>query len=135
MTTPGPNGHHPSQQAAQQAMADQLKQAVAQVEARVTAQAQQNIAAMQEMAARGVRIDPLQVLNARLDVIVAKVAELMGDQGSLWAASCNLAFEQCIAQLLEHAKTEGTKAVLGSGSLLTPGQIRTLAKQTGTFGG
>lgn len=139
MTTPGPNGHRPSQPDAQQAMAsamaDQINQATAEAQAKMAAQVQANIADLQELAAKGIKIDPIQMLNMRIDLIVQEVGKILGPQGMLWVTSCNLAFEQQLAVVIERAKVEGTKAVLGSGALLSPSQIRDLAKQTKTFGG
>jgi hypothetical protein len=112
-----------------------LQQAAEQMQAKLTELVQSNIACMQELNAMGVRIDPSQVLNMRIDILVQKIAEVLGAQGLTWVLSCNLAFEERMSQVLAQAKAEGTKAVLGAGGTLSPAQIRDLAKQTKTHGG
>jgi len=146
MTTPGPvpNGHRPSQQAQQQAqqaaaqqqlMADHARQLAAEINAQVQQLTQANIVVIQELAAKGIRMDPGQVLNMRIEVIAAKIAEVLGPQGPVWLANCNLAYEEQMAAVLAEAKTEGAKAILGMGASMSAAAIRDLARSTRTFGG
>jgi hypothetical protein len=128
-----------AQQAAQQAaMAQQaaaFAQMAAEIEAQVKVASEANIVTLKGLMAQGIRMDPMQVLDMRINLVMRKVAEVLGPQGSVWLASANLAFEQHMAEVLEHAKGEGAKAVLGAGGLLSAASIRDLARATKTYGG
>jgi hypothetical protein len=143
VTTPqGPNGHRPSPQdmaAAQQAAMAQQAAAMAQMAAEIEAQVQEaslaNVATLKGLMAQGIRMDPLQVLDMRINLLMRKVAEVLGPQGQVWLASVNLSFEQHMAEVLANAKEQGTMAVLGAGGTLSATAIRDLAKATKTYGG
>lgn len=94
-----------------------------------------NRAGLQEMARKGMAIDPMQVIHLRVDMMIESIASSLGPEGILWALRCNLAYEERMGQAVEQAQAQGTKAQLAAGSILTPSQIRNLARETGTFGG
>lgn len=108
---------------------------ISSLQSRLNAQIQQNVRDLQELQQRGIAFDPNQITNARIDMVISAVAEILGPQGKLWELRCRMAFEDGIAQNIKQARSEGTKAMLSQGGLLTPAGIRDLARKTGTFGG
>lgn len=128
-----PNGHPvPAPHPSPPVIPAEVLQAVA---GQLNALIQQNVADFRALQQRGIGFDQNQITNARIDSVIGAIAQALGPQGQLWELQCRLGFEQHMAEQIEKAKTEGTKAQLAQGSLLSPESIRTLARETGTYGG
>jgi hypothetical protein len=96
----------------------------------------QNVADLKALLQRGIQFDPGQVLDARIDCLMESIAGSLGrPQGDLWKLESMIHFERRMREIILHAQREATKAQLAQGSLLSPGAIRQLASETGTYGG
>jgi hypothetical protein len=113
----------------------QIQQQAARLRGQLDLVRAENAEAMQELARRGVRPDAMQVIHMRVDMLVESVAEAIGPQGALWAVRANLAYEQRMARAIAEIKDQSVKAQLGLGGMLSPADIRALARETGTYGG
>lgn len=129
-----PGSPPPSQEGVEQVLL-MIQARAAQLQRALLGRREANVAGLQEMARKGMSIDPLQVIHMRVDMLVEAIASSLGPEGILWALQCNLAYEERMAQAVAQALSQGTKAQLAMGAILTPSQIRDLARETGTFGG
>lgn len=106
------------------------------MEQRLEALVRQNMADIHGLQAKGIGFDPGQIINGRIDALMLAVAQAFGpENGPAWLLQARLAFEEQMAQNLDLAKREGTKVQLAQAGSATAGDIRQLARQTGTYGG
>jgi hypothetical protein len=86
------------------------------------------------MAAAGIRPEETSIMHARLDCLVECIAEAMGPQGDDFKLMADVRWQERLNGKLREVEKQGAKVVLGMGSLLSPGQIAQLARETGTPG-
>lgn len=86
-----------------------------------------------ELERRGMAMDPLSFVHARIDNLIDFIAQTTGPNGGRWAAMARLQFEQHIAGELAGVEQQATKAQLAQGGLWTPQMIAQLAAETGLF--
>lgn len=127
--------NHPQpQQQPQQMDSQQMQLLAAQMEAELNATIERNKAGFAELQRRGINFDGGQVINARIDKLMESIAEVVGPAGQLWLLQARKNFEKLMEEQIANASREGTKAQLAQGGSFTPGMIRQLANETGTFG-
>ena len=96
----------------------------------------QNKADFELLKTRGIQFDMGILLSGQIECLYRSIAEVMGpEQGPRFVELAKLRWEQAIAKEIANAKEQGTKHVLALGGSMSPGQIRELARATGTFGG
>jgi hypothetical protein len=105
------------------------------IEAEHARLAEQNMKDLTRLRAEGVELDPLGLTHARIDHLIDSFAQFAGPDGPRWAAWTRLTFEQRMAENIRQAAPEGRKQNLAQGASWSPGMIRLLARETGTFGG
>lgn len=113
---------------------EQLALLQAQLEAQLSRLVEQNKDAFTDLQRRGINFDPLSLLGARIDSLISSIAGAFGPQGQVWAVQVRLDWETAVAEQLQAAGQQGTKAQLAVGGQFTPAMIRQLAKETGTLG-
>jgi hypothetical protein len=64
----------------------------------------QNGEDLKALQAQGVGFDQGQLINGRIDTVIAAVAQAMGPQGPVWGLQCRLLFEEQLAENLATAK-------------------------------
>lgn len=89
---------------------------------------------MLELAASGVAPEQTSLVHVRFDCLIDVIAEAMGENGLDFKLLAHVRWQQRLQEKLKEAAKEGTKAVLGMGGLMSPSQIRDLARETGTPG-
>lgn len=99
------------------------------------AQIAKNMAAIEELQKAGITFDPARVIHGRIDCLMQAVAQALGPQGQVWELQARLLFEEQMAELIALAQREGRKAQLAQAASFSPGEIRAMARQTGTYGG
>lgn len=129
---PGPPPSNPAAENAQLAM---IQQALASMQAALQEKISVNRAGLEELARRGIQLDPVYILDLQIATLRASVAETMGAGGQVWEMHARLAYEDAVASFIDHARTEGAKAQLGLGGSLSAAAIRQMARKTGTYGG
>jgi hypothetical protein len=105
------------------------------IQAEFEALVERNKAGLASLQREGINLDPLSLVHARIDHLIDQISMFAGPDGPRWALYTRLEFERRIAENLENARKEGTKANLAMGGKFTPSMIRDLARQSGTFGG
>lgn len=95
----------------------------------------QNIQDIQRLEQNGITFDMGQVINGRIDSLIASVARAFGPQGQVWELQAKIAFEEAMAQNLQQARENGRKAQLAQAGSFSAGAIREIARATGTYGG
>lgn len=121
MTTPSANGAGPVDVALLQ-----LRQQLDQLQA-------ENLATFAALKAQHIVPDLISLVESKVDSLVDSIAEVSG-MGQHFQLLAHVRFQQKLKEQLAVAQKEGTKAVLGSGSLLSAAQINELARETGTPG-
>jgi hypothetical protein len=92
-----------------------------------------NQATLADLERKGVTMDPLSFVHARIDNLIDFIAQTTGPNGGRWAAMARLQFEQHIAIELQNVEKQATKAQLAQAGQWTPEMIARLAAETGLF--
>jgi hypothetical protein len=93
--------------------------------------AAQNEEDRKQLQLAGFGFNAEQIINGRIDTVIAAVAAAIGPQGELWAIQCKMSFEKAMAQNIAQAKEGGVAAQLAQGAAFSPAQIHALARQVG----
>jgi hypothetical protein len=93
-----------------------------------------NARSLEELRRQGAQIDPIAMVNSRINMLIDSVARFAGQDGPRWAALTRLEFAQAVAREIEEVGGKVTQAQLSLGAQLSPGQIAQLAREAGTFG-
>lgn len=92
-----------------------------------------NQARLADLERKGMAMDPLSFVHARIDNLIDFIAQTTGPNGARWAAMARLSFEQHIATELAGVEKQATQAQLAQGAQFTPQMIAALARDTGLF--
>lgn len=92
-----------------------------------------NQAKLAELERKGMSMDPLSFVHARIDNLIDVIAQTSGPNGARWAVMARLQFEQHIATELAGVEKQATTAQLAQGAQFTPAMIAALARDTELF--
>jgi hypothetical protein len=128
------NGAGPAGSARVLSAEDQIRIQAARLEQQLEQLTERNKAGFAALGRQGIQFDPGQILNARIDVLIQSIAQMLGPRGVLFSLQARLDFESIIAEQQQAAGEQGRKAQLGVAGNFTPEMIRRLAAETGTPG-
>jgi len=92
-----------------------------------------NQAKLADLERRGMAMDPLSFVHARIDALIDFVSRSAGANAARWALLCRLEFENMIADQLAGVEQQATRAQLAQGARFTPAMIAEMARTTGLF--
>lgn len=86
------------------------------------------------LRSRGLVIEESSILNSRMESLVDSIAEAMGPAGPEFQLMAQVRWQEKLGTLLGEMEQKSTGAIIASASTFTPGQISSLARETGTPG-
>lgn len=97
------------------------------------AQRDANQARLTDLERKGLSMDPLSFVHARIDKLIDSIASFAGPDGPRWAILARLTFEQHIAAELDEAEKQATRVQLAQAGQFTAAQIAQMARESGLF--
>ena len=127
------NGHGPAQPGQYRQVPQEHAVPVQALFETFEAQRDVNQAKLADLERKGLAMDPLSFVHARIDKLIDSIASFAGPEGPRWSVLARLAFEEHVAAELAEVEKQATRAQLAQAGQFTAAQIAQMARESGLF--